>query len=86
LFDIRQTEPLQSLKAHDSGVNCIALSSQVTNMFVSASEDENVKIWDIKQGSFELIHEKKLKIVNIFFILGVNFKAFNFKSILKIKH
>ena len=38
------------------------------NMFISASEDENVKIWDIKQGSFELIHEKKLKIVIISYV------------------
>lgn len=63
MFDTRQTEPIYSNKAHESPVNCISISSQVPNMFISASEDEMVKIWDIKENSFELIHEKRLKIV-----------------------
>jgi WD40 repeat protein len=63
MFDIRQNDSLISLKAHnDSAVNCISISSKITNMFISASEDEQVKVWDINNGKFDLIHEKKLKI------------------------
>lgn len=63
MYDIRQTEALQSFKAHESPVNSIAISSQVPNMFVSASEDEIVKVWDLKETTAEFIHEKKIKIV-----------------------
>ncbi len=32
-------------------------------LFVTASENEYVRIWDIQNNEMELIHEKKLKLV-----------------------
>jgi WD40 repeat protein len=65
MFDIRQDkEALTFTRAHGSTASGLALSCGVPGLLVTASEEETVKIWDIKDSSvFQLVHEKKLKLV-----------------------
>ncbi|CAF0795664.1 unnamed protein product [Brachionus calyciflorus] len=61
LIDIRNDAPVATVKAHDSAVSGLSISSQVPGLLLSACEDEILKIWDIKNHSFDKIYEEKLK-------------------------
>ena len=63
ICDIRNDAPLLSKKVSESAITGITLSSSVPGLFVTASENEYVRIWDIQNNEMELIHEKKLKLV-----------------------
>jgi hypothetical protein len=88
ICDIRNDAPLLSKKVSESAITGITLSSSVPGLFVTASENEYVRIWDIQNNEMELIHEKKLKLVKknklIYFqnlwiynrILMITFKGF----------
>jgi WD40 repeat protein len=65
MFDIRNSEPVFTIKAHEASVSSMAMSSEVPNLLVTGSEEENIKIWDIKGTTIDLVHEKKFKIVRI---------------------
>ena len=67
--------PLFSKKASESAITGITLSSSVPGLFVTASENEYVRIWDIQNNEMELIHEKKLKLVKakLYFVLKNKF-------------
>lgn len=67
MIDIRNDKPVSSIKAHDSSVCGLSLSAKVPGLLISACEDEIVKIWDIKNHSFEKIYEDKLKTVRFKF-------------------
>ena len=53
------------MPAHETTASGLALSYQVPGLLATASEEEVIKIWDIKSGKFELVHEKKLKLVSV---------------------
>lgn len=63
LYDMRQDNTsLATIRAHESSASGIALSHKVPGLLATASEEESVKIWDIQNSTFELVHEKKLKL------------------------
>jgi periodic tryptophan protein 1 len=64
IYDIRSNDkPMSSLKAHESAVVGLSLSSYVPDLLVTACEDELVKIWDIENDKLDFVFEKKLKLV-----------------------
>lgn len=63
MIDIRMSEPVVKLAAHEEAVNAIAMSSSVPGLFVTGSDDQSVKIWDVKTDAIDLVYEKTLKLV-----------------------
>jgi periodic tryptophan protein 1 len=49
--DVRSftADPLCSFKAHDKAVSAITLSHSIKNMFVTASPDQTIKVWNYSQ-------------------------------------
>ena len=66
MVDIRQDKPLISMQAHEESVSALCLSSKVPGLLVTASSDEIVKIWDIKDDCLDCVYQKNINIVSIF--------------------
>ncbi len=64
MIDIRMSEPVVKVVAHEAAVNAIAMSSSVPGLFVTGSDDQSVKIWDVKTDTIDLVFEKTLKLVS----------------------
>ncbi len=65
MFDIRMDTATVTIRAHEESIGSLSLSSTVPGLLLTGSEDESVKIWDVKSSNIELIHTKQLKIGGI---------------------
>jgi WD40 repeat protein len=59
-FDFRyEKNPLFNFKAHDKNCNDIQYHPKVKNLLVSASEDNTIKLWQLKDKEPKLLKTKK---------------------------
>jgi periodic tryptophan protein 1 len=66
-FDIRNaSNAMFTLNAHDSAVTCLEFNPRIPNLFLTASTDKIVKLWDIKPTGISCIHTRDMQVGQIF--------------------
>jgi len=68
-MDVRGRVPVFDLPAHSSAVTGLALCPGVPGILITSSEDQSVRVWDIRdgyKGTPPMVAEKKCKIGSVF--------------------
>lgn len=65
-YDIRTEQPVFEFVAHPSAVTSLTLSPSIEGCLVTSSEDESIKVWDVRSDSPKLVDQKKCKIGALF--------------------
>lgn len=65
-YDIRAEAPVFEFKAHPSAVTSLTLSPSIEGCIVTSSEDQSIKVWDVRSDSPKLVDQKKCKIGALF--------------------
>lgn len=65
-YDIRADKPQFKLKAHRSAVTALTLSPAIEGCLITSSEDQSVKVWDIRTNEPQLVEQKKCKLGAVF--------------------
>uniref|UniRef100_A0A6G3MEH3 Periodic tryptophan protein 1 homolog (Trinotate prediction) n=1 Tax=Henneguya salminicola TaxID=69463 RepID=A0A6G3MEH3_HENSL len=61
-FDMRNSEPVFSWKAHEEAICELSSIFGIKNCLVTCSEDNSIKAWNISQQPTNYIYKKKLKV------------------------
>lgn len=70
LYDTRVKDEIRNVKAHDDSVTDLAFS--MNNLFLSASADGDIKIWEFNSNDFKTIATYKETNVGKIFALSTN--------------
>ncbi|GAB6029535.1 rRNA-processing protein [Chamberlinius hualienensis] len=65
-YDVRANKSLWSLSAHSKECTGLSLSSSCPNMLITASLDEEIKVWDITAEGPQFVYKHKAKLGKIF--------------------
>ena len=66
-MDVRASDPVFTLKAHTDAIPGLELSSSLKNCLVTASNDCEMKVWDISDNKPKNVFSKDMKLGNLFF-------------------
>ena len=61
-LDVRASEPVFQLKAHDSAVTGLSFSRHMAGCVLTTSQDKSFKIWDVRNHTPSMVFKKEPKL------------------------